>query len=582
MKLFINIIFLLSVQILWADILHVPAEYLTIQAGINAAIANDTVLIANGSYTEQLVISEKSITLASNFLLTGDRADITQTIIDGNNDIYVLAIESSAGNETSILGLTIQNADDGIYPKAPFSISNCIIRNCDDGIDYEDGSGGICQNSTFENNTDDGIDLDGGVGIIIENNIIVDNTDDGIEVRLEPYTGTTLNIIIKNNFISGNSEDGIQLIDYPGLSDRIFYIENNLIINNAMVGVGCIDYGPNDNYEFYEGTSIPESIFLINNTISGNNHGVTGGANLIAYNNIVADHIATAMKNVNGSSLISYSNFWNNGENFDNSINDESSLILSDPLFISASDYHIQDTSPCIGNGNAVGCPIIDIEYIHRGNPPDIGAYENISDGDQTLPVELISFEGNQLNENIELVWITESELNNIGYEIYVKEYQQKEFKLLASYLADSSLEGLGNSSSGKKYKYIHKDVIDGLFYSYILLQYDYSGVAHEYGPVNVYIDANKNKPGAFTLDQNCPNPFNPSTVISYDLKSTSTVALTVYNMAGREIKTLVKQSQAAGEYSIFFDASSLASGIYIYKLKAGPFELSRKMLLLK
>ncbi len=288
------------------------------------------------------------------------------------------------------------------------------------------------------------------------------------EIRLHSYSGnSSLNIKIRNNIISGNDEDGIQLIDYPGMSNRIFYIENNLIVNNSMAGLGCMANG--NTSENYEGAAIPESIYLINNTISGNDYGVTGGANLTAYNNVIVNSVVLAMKNVKENSLISYSIFWNNGQNFDHCNIDDQSLIFSDPLFVSGSDYHIQDTSPCIRSGTAIGVPLTDIEYIQRGNPPDIGAYENISDRDQSLPVELKSFNGNYFNGNIELIWVTTSELNNLGYEIYVKEGKQNEFKLLADYSEDYSLMGLGNSSQGKQYNYIHQNVNPGTNYYYKL-----------------------------------------------------------------------------------------------------------------
>lgn len=80
----------------------------------------------------------------------------------------------------------------------------------------------------------------------------------------------------------------------------------------------------------------------------------------------------------------------------------------------------------------------------------------------------------------------------------------------------------------------------------------------------------------------NYPNPFNPSTTISYSLAEASHVELKVFDMLGREIRTLVSRLQAAGEYKVQFNASDLPSGIYIYTLKAGEFKASRKLILLK
>ncbi len=70
-----------------------------------------------------------------------------------------------------------------VYPHAPFKISNCHIKNCSDGIDYERSSGGICIDNKFENNSDDGIDLDYDVDVIIENNEIINNGDDTGNIR---------------------------------------------------------------------------------------------------------------------------------------------------------------------------------------------------------------------------------------------------------------------------------------------------------------------------------------------------------------------------------------------------------------
>jgi hypothetical protein len=88
--------------------------------------------------------------------------------------------------------------------------------------------------------------------------------------------------------------------------------------------------------------------------------------------------------------------------------------------------------------------------------------------------------------------------------------------------------------------------------------------------------------PAECNLSQNYPNPFNPSTIISYQIPTTRFVTLKVYDILGREVKTLVNEQKNAGSYKVSFDGSKLASGVYIYQLCAGGFIKTRKLLLIK
>jgi endo-1,4-beta-xylanase len=88
--------------------------------------------------------------------------------------------------------------------------------------------------------------------------------------------------------------------------------------------------------------------------------------------------------------------------------------------------------------------------------------------------------------------------------------------------------------------------------------------------------------PSKYELDQNFPNPFNPTTNIRYSIVKTSKVTLKVFDILGREVETLVNMVQAPGQYTVTFNAQSLASGIYFYQINAGSFTATKKLLLLK
>ncbi|MFN3394076.1 MAG: T9SS type A sorting domain-containing protein, partial [Candidatus Thermochlorobacter sp.] len=97
-------------------------------------------------------------------------------------------------------------------------------------------------------------------------------------------------------------------------------------------------------------------------------------------------------------------------------------------------------------------------------------------------------------------------------------------------------------------------------------------------------IEVEVSVPEEYVLYQNYPNPFNPTTVIAYQLPVASEVSLKVFDALGREVATLVRARQDAGRYSVPFSAatSRLASGIYFYRLQAGTFSETKKMLLVK
>jgi hypothetical protein len=123
-----------------------------------------------------------------------------------------------------------------------------------------------------------------------------------------------------------------------------------------------------------------------------------------------------------------------------------------------------------------------------------------------------------------------------------------------------------------------------------IVQNYNINNVVVHAGDSNVNIDLiptdvkliDSGIPSNYYLSQNYPNPFNPSTVINYEIPKVSRVTISVYNVLGQEITKLVNREQAAGKYSVDFNAEKLSSGIYFYKIQAGNFSSFKKMILMK
>jgi hypothetical protein len=195
---------------------------------------------------------------------------------------------------------------------------------------------------------------------------------------------------------------------------------------------------------------------------------------------------------------------------------------------------------------------------------------ENPLDG--TLPVELVSFVSSLSNgKDVKLNWVTSSEMNNAGFEIQRKD-NNSEFKKIGF------VKGNNNTNSNSYYSFEDKNLNTGK-YSYRLKQIDNNG-NFEYFTLSNTVEVGT--PNKYNLSQNYPNPFNPVTKISYSIAIAGQVTLKVYDMTGKEIKTLVNEVKSAGFYTVDFSGANLASGIYLYKISAGNYSETKKMSLIK
>jgi hypothetical protein len=138
------------------------------------------------------------------------------------------------------------------------------------------------------------------------------------------------------------------------------------------------------------------------------------------------------------------------------------------------------------------------------------------------------------------------------------------------------------NSASGHSYSWVDNNVINGVSYTYTLESVDLNGNAETLGATSATPNASASVVSTYALEQNFPNPFNPETNISFELAEATNVSLRVFNLLGQEVASLVNGPQAAGRHTVSFDGSNLTSGMYVYRLEAGEFSATRKMVLMK
>ncbi len=206
---------------------------------------------------------------------------------------------------------------------------------------------------------------------------------------------------------------------------------------------------------------------------------------------------------------------------------------------------------------------------LRSATAPTIGAYEYT---EQLLPVELASFVSNVSGRDVNLSWTTSSELNNAGFDVERRIVNTNEWTKVGN------VAGNGTVNTPQEYSFTDRG-LDAGKYNYRLKQIDFNG-NFEY--FNLSSEVNIGIPTKFALSQNYPNPFNPSTKINYDVPSDGLVTLKIFDMAGKEVASLVSEFKTAGYYTLQFNAANLPSGVYFYTLSSNNFISTKKMTLVK
>jgi hypothetical protein len=220
---------------------------------------------------------------------------------------------------------------------------------------------------------------------------------------------------------------------------------------------------------------------------------------------------------------------------------------------------------------------------------------------DQALPVTLSYFEARYVDNVVILRWITESEINNLGFEVYRAESKDGPFKKINPH----RIEGAGTTASQHKYEYIDDTAVTGNQYFYYIENIDFSGEKEQSETIQAMSGPfGKEKPRMsrklsvlsqpveFQVFQNFPNPFNPETWIPFQLPESADVTVKIYNVFGQVVRTIDVGQKGIGRYlskdeSIHWDGRNqngelVPSGVYFYQFRAGKFMAMKKMLLVK
>ncbi len=219
-----------------------------------------------------------------------------------------------------------------------------------------------------------------------------------------------------------------------------------------------------------------------------------------------------------------------------------------------------------------ISLPYLMLLYNHNTVDTDFSIFDDIyvSNPENMLPVELHSFGAIRNNDKVILNWQTDTEINNLGFEVQKQTGETWE-KI-------GFVNGKGNSNVKNEYSFtdINKSIEKT---AYRLKQVDTDG-QFSFSEI-IYAEGfltNFN----YKLYQNYPNPFNPSTIIKYQIPKDGIVELKLYDILGNEVRTLFKEYRTRGQYTFNFNSDNLAAGVYIYNLRSGYFSESKKMIVLK
>jgi len=617
--------------------INVPDDFRTIQGAINDATDGDVVLVDEGTYFENINYKGKAITVASHFILDQDTSHISKTIIDGSqpadpNKASVVTLNSGEDTTSVICGFTITGgtgtlvsnwewrAGGGIFTlNSGVRITNNIIENNFLTSTNTQALGGginvylgftIIENNIIRNNhieASNNFVVGGGVLLQasgrIDNNTIINNK--------ASYTGgsdhycvgggvscisNTSNIFVSihDNFISDNQVNsttqarggGLDLIKTntkfagniisknrtngafynSGSGMSIILSEVSTVIDNNVFSYNGSENG---NYTAGGGLYISNSSPVIsNNTFKGNQARYGGG---IATEYGAPKIIKNILVHNKADSIGGGVALWNEEEggvtkqHFSHQVNNHAIELVPS-----------QQNKTELRKSTLSGRAFV-INNTFTGNSADSAGGALMT---KNMDVEILNtiLWDNSADKGAEL-WVDNADVS-ISYSD-IQGGWQGTGNMDGDPLFSDSLYHLGTGSPCEDKG--HPDLIYNDEDESRNDMGAYGGVTDSLLITDLdEVGDWKNLPEKYVLTQNYPNPFNPTTTINYSVPTLNHVDLSIYNLLGQKLATLVSQKQNVGSYKVEWNATGFSSGVYFYKLDTGSFVKVRKCLLIK